>query len=130
MNRRRVWWVQRPDQTDDDGEQIPDSKTDYEHLRVRLVDEWYSINSRDQLILPVQPLYRLTDQVVPMDDNDPGLLVQYGGAELALDLLEAGPSQGTEWIVAYDPRYGFVIDHVSDWTAPFPWVEAAIEDAE
>lgn len=126
LNRRQVWWVSRPTTEEDETETVQD----YEHLRVRLAEEWFAINSRDQLVLPVTPIYRLTSEVGVdrLEDAGAGLLMQFGGADLALDLVggEADPSQGTEWIVAYDPRQGFVIDHVTAWSPPFDWVETEI----
>lgn len=130
MQRRQVWWVQRPQTTDDDEPQSGKSPLDYEHLKVRLAAEWWAINSRDQLILPVSPIHRLADAKVDMTGEGPGLLVQYGGAELGLDMLGATtePTEGTEWYVEYHPDYGFRIRHTAEWSAPFPWVEEAMDD--
>lgn len=125
MNERSCWWVQRPN-----GEPDEETVQDYEYLKFRLADEWWSINSRDQLILPIVPLERLTSEAGVQDvTGDPGLLAQYGGAKLGMSMLGSGnePSQGTEWYVEYDPRSGFDIVHTSDWSAPFPWVETELE---
>lgn len=125
MQKRETWWVQRPTYDDPEEETIHD----YEFLRFRLADEWFAINSRDQLVLPITPVQRLTDDMGLVDlDADPGLLAQYGGAELFIDMMsaETDPSQGTEWYVEYDPRHGFGITHVGEWAAPFTWVETEI----
>lgn len=127
LERRRVWWVERPDLDEDQSE----SSSDYKYLKIRLAAEWYAINSRDQLVLPITPLHRVETEYVSLGDPGPGLLAQYGGAELALDMMSGAvePTDGTEWYVEYDPASGFRIRHTSEWTAPYPWVETALDNA-
>lgn len=130
LDRHEVWWVSRPQTADEEEPTIHD----YEHLRVRLADEWYAINSRDQLIVPVTPVHRLTQAAGLVQlDADPGLLVQYGGADLALEWMTASsaePTEGTEWYVTYDPRHGFGVSHSQAWSPPFDWVQTEMTDAE
>lgn len=129
LQKRQTWWVQRPTYDDPDDESIHD----YEYLKFRLAEEWFSINSRDQLVLPVVPLERLTDGAGLVElDADPGILAQYGGAELVIDMMSGGtePTAGTEWYVEYDPRHGFGVVHVSDYAPPFEWVETEVSASE
>lgn len=128
LERRRVWWVERPETDDDD---LGETNADYRYLKFRLSGEWYAINSRDQLVLPITPLHRVEDQYVSLGEPGPGLLAQYGGAELALDMMSGAvePTEGTEWYVEYDPSYGFGIRHTSEYEPPYPWVETALDNA-
>lgn len=90
MNRKATWWVPSPD---DDG-------PDLEWLKCRLTDEWYATDG-DRAILPITKLHRRGEEPA----EAAGILVQFGGADLILDLVQLGLEPGDEFIVV-NPRDG------------------------
>jgi len=91
MNRKQTFWAPSP--SDDDSH-------DLEWIRCRLADEWYATDG-DRAIVPVTITGRRSES--PSERS--GLLVQFGGADLILDLHEAGIEQGDEFAVV-NPRSG------------------------
>lgn len=83
MNRKQTFWVPTPDEG-----------TDREWLRCRLAGDWYATDG-DRAILPVTALHRRGQDPAEIS----GVLVQFGGADLILDLVQADLSQGEEFIV-------------------------------
>lgn len=96
MNRLPVYWVEVPDEEDDDD-------TD-RHIHFRLADDWVAVDS-DQLVLPITLLGRDGED---FDDPQRGLLKQYGGEGLLNDMLlsDEQVEQGTEWIVGHSEARG------------------------
>lgn len=90
MNRRRAYWVPSPDEESDRTENW---------LRCRLAAEWFCVDG-DRAILPVTALERGSEGVI---DGSPGLLVQYGGADLILDATDL--DEGDEFHVV-NPQNG------------------------
>lgn len=91
MNRKQTFWAASP--SDDDSH-------DRDWLRCRLADEWYATDG-DRAIVPVTMLARRGEAPAEIS----GLLVQFGGADLILDLHEAEVEQGDEFAVV-NPRNG------------------------
>lgn len=85
MNRKRTFWCPSPD---DDG-------PDREWLKLRLAGGWYATDG-DRAIIPATKLKRRGQEA---DGEEAGLLVQFGGADLVLDLSEADIEEGDEFIV-------------------------------
>lgn len=85
MNRKQTFWCPSPD---DDG-------PEREWLKCRLAGGWYATDG-DRAILPVTKLRRRGESSV---GEVSGLLVQFGGADLILDLGEAGIEEGDDFVV-------------------------------
>ncbi|MFB6199115.1 MAG: hypothetical protein ABEI52_12760 [Halobacteriaceae archaeon] len=86
MNRKSVFWVPSPDDTED---------LDRHWLSCRLAGDWFATDG-DRAIIPVTKIRR--DNENDYDERS-GLLVQYGGADLVLDLVGAELEQGDEFVV-------------------------------
>lgn len=91
MKRRQTFWAQSP------GE---DDSHDRDWIRCRLAADWYATDG-DRAIVPVTALGRRGEDYSEVS----GLLVQFGGADLILDLHEAGIEEGDEFVVI-NPRNG------------------------
>lgn len=85
MNRLQTFWCPSPDE---------ESAVDREWLLCRLADDWYATDG-DRAIMPVTKLHRRGEDRAEVR----GLLVQFGGADLILDLLNAGISEDDEFTV-------------------------------
>lgn len=85
MNRKRALWCPSPDE---DG-------PDREWLKLRLAGSWYATDG-DRAILPATKLRRSGED---SSAEEAGILVQFGGADLILDISEAGIEEGDEFIV-------------------------------
>lgn len=128
MNRLDVFWLQRPDEDEEDS----NITTHYRAMRFRLTDGWVATDA-DQLVLPVSIIWRTEDDGMVMEyDGLPGLLKQYGGERLLNDLLLADqePKKGTEWVLEYYPASGFTVTHSAEYEPPVEWLagELANED--
>lgn len=102
MNRLPVYWVEVPDEDDDE---------DFDRsLHFRLRDDWVAVDA-DQLILPISVLGRNGET---FDGGQPGLLKQYGGEALLNDMLldDAELERGTEWIVGHQETRGRYVHSV------------------
>ena len=103
-----VVWCQRP--TDDDEDDVPDRP--YISFYVARPAFW-AVDS-DQFILPVNITERNGDTY-----SEPrlALLKQYGGAEVAMDMMTAGVQgiePGQHYTLEYDELKGFVVNHIPD----------------
>lgn len=85
MKREQTFWCPSPDE---------DANHDREWLLCRLADDWYATDG-DRAILPITKLHRRGEDRAEVS----GLLVQFGGSDLILDLVEAGISEGDEFTV-------------------------------
>lgn len=96
MNRLPVFWVQVPDE--EDQEDVDRS------IHFRLREDWVSVDS-DQLILPITILGRDGET---FSDPQPGILKQYGGEGLLNDMLlsDEDVEAGTEWILGHQEGRG------------------------
>lgn len=90
MNRKRVFWVESPDDDDD---------FDRDWLRCRLAGGWFAVDG-DRAIVPITAVERRSEGTY---DGSPGLLVQYGGADLILDMVDI--EEGDTFTVV-NPRNG------------------------
>jgi len=88
MNRVSTFWVPGPD--DDQGRP--------NWLRAELREEWYATDG-DKAILPVTKTGRNGEAL----ESKKGLLVQFGGAELLLDVVNLGLEVGEEFCIVNPP---------------------------
>jgi len=103
--RLPVVWCQRPD---DDNDDVPDDP--YIIFRVARPAFW-AVDS-DQFILPVNILERNGESY---DHPRLALLKQYGGSNVAMDMMTAGPqgiTAGEKYELGYDDLRGFVVTHI------------------
>lgn len=84
MNRKATFWCPSPD---DDG-------PDREWLKCRLAADWYATDG-DRAMLPVTKMHRRGEE--PAEQS--GVLVQFGGADLILDLVQLELEEGDEFVV-------------------------------
>lgn len=91
MPRLQTFWCPSPGDDDD---------RDRNWLKLELTDDWYATDG-DRAILPVRRLDRNGETPAEVE----GLLVQFGGSDIVLDMKEAGIEPGDEFIVI-NPRSG------------------------
>lgn len=98
-NERGTWFLQRPAEGED-GRALHD-------LVFRLAGDWYALDG-DKLLLPIQPVEKGEDD---LSHHGPGILTQYGGAELLLSMASSDQEveAGSEWILTHDSSLGFTI---------------------
>lgn len=96
-----TWFVPRPD--DQDVDQSP--------TLVFRLESWdgkptYFLDG-DKLLLTITALKKNGKEI----ENGTGLLSQYGGSELLLQMASSNQllEEGTEWILSYKSHAGFVI---------------------
>lgn len=84
MQRKETFWCPAPDDGDDP-----------QWLKCRLAGDWYATDG-DRAMLPVTKLRRSGESA---EQRRSGILVQFGGADLILDLNEAEIEEGDEFVV-------------------------------
>lgn len=92
MNRKQTFWCPSPNGEEGEG--------DRNWLVCRLSGEWYATDG-DRAIIPVTKLRRRGEDRA----EEAGILVQFGGADLILDLMNAELEPGDEFVVV-NPENG------------------------